>query len=48
MSTQVLLAIVTSVLALLTAGILGLVNGWISARAGIDENLRSLSTASEN
>lgn len=41
MSTQVLLAIVTSVLALLTAGILALVNGWISARAGIDENLRS-------
>lgn len=41
MSAQVLLAIVTGVLTLLSAGILALLNGWLSGRAGIDENLRS-------
>jgi hypothetical protein len=41
MSAQVLLAIVTGVLALLSAGILALLNGWLTGRAGIDENLRS-------
>lgn len=41
MSAQTLLAVVTGVLALLSAGILALLNGWISGRAGIDENLRS-------
>lgn len=39
MSAEVLLAIVTG--ALLSAGILALLNGWLSGRAGIDENLRS-------
>src|SRR6266702_3264739 len=41
MSAQVLLAVVTGVLALLSAGILALLNGYLSGRAGIDENLRS-------
>jgi hypothetical protein len=41
MSSQVLLAIVTGILGLLTAGVLALFNSWIGARAGIDENLRS-------
>jgi hypothetical protein len=41
MSSQVLLAIVTGILGLLTAGVLALFNVWIGARAGIDENLRS-------
>jgi hypothetical protein len=41
MSPQILLAIVTGVLGLMTAGILALVNSWITTRAGIDENLRS-------
>jgi hypothetical protein len=40
MSRDLVLAIVTAVLGLLTAGILALVNSAISARAGIDENLR--------
>lgn len=31
---------VTGILGLLTAGILALVNNWITARAGVDENLR--------
>jgi hypothetical protein len=34
------LAIVTGALGLLTAGILALVNSWISARVGVDETLR--------
>lgn len=41
MSSQVLLAIVTGFLGLLTAGVLALFNAWIGARAGTDENLRS-------
>ena len=41
MSTQVWLAIITGLLGLLTAGFLALLNAWISARAGVDENLRS-------
>ena len=41
MSGQASLAVITSILGLLTAGILALVNSWISARAGLDENLRS-------
>jgi hypothetical protein len=40
-SAQVWLAIVTGVLSLVTAGFLALLNAWISARAGVDENLRS-------
>jgi hypothetical protein len=41
MPSQIILLIVTSVLGLLTAGILALVNNWITARSGIDENLRN-------
>ncbi|MGR6320718.1 hypothetical protein Q2K19_22210 [Micromonospora soli] len=41
MSTQILRVVATAVLGLLTAGILALVNSWISARAGIDETLRN-------
>ncbi|MEV6412732.1 hypothetical protein [Kribbella sp. NPDC051718] len=40
MSTELTRAVVTGVLALLTAGVIALVNSWISTRAGIDENLR--------
>jgi hypothetical protein len=32
---------VTAVLGLLTAGVLALVNAWITARAGVDEDLRT-------
>jgi pimeloyl-ACP methyl ester carboxylesterase len=38
---QIWLAIITGLLGLLTAGFLALLNAWISARAGVDENLRS-------
>lgn len=41
MSGQASLAVITTILGLLTAAILALVNSWISARAGVDENLRS-------
>ena len=41
MPSQVTPVIVTSLLGLLTAGILALINNWITARAGIDENLRN-------
>lgn len=41
MSAQVWLAIITGLLGLLTAGFLALLNAWISARAGVDEILRS-------
>ncbi|MFI5708183.1 hypothetical protein [Kribbella sp. NPDC051620] len=40
MSSELMRAVVTGVLALLTAGVIALVNSWISTRAGIDENLR--------
>ncbi|WP_328322653.1 hypothetical protein OHA70_28050 [Kribbella sp. NBC_00382] len=40
MSTELTRGVVTGVLALLTAGVIALVNSWISTRAGIDENLR--------
>jgi hypothetical protein len=40
-STEIAIALVTSVLGLLVAGILALTNSWISTRAGIDENLRN-------
>ena len=40
MSTNIFLAIVTGIIGLLSAGILALINSGISARAGIDENLR--------
>ena len=40
-STEASVAVLTGVLALLTAGIVALINSWITARAGIDENLRS-------
>jgi hypothetical protein len=39
-SPEVSLAVVTGVLSLVTAGILALVNSWMSTRAGIDESLR--------
>ena len=41
MSAQISPAIVTGMLALLSAGVLALLNSWISVRAGKDENLRS-------
>jgi hypothetical protein len=41
MSAQVWLAIITGLLGLLTVGFLALLNAWISARAGVDEDLRS-------
>src|SRR5882757_5711146 len=41
MSTHILLVIVTSVLGLITAAILALINSWVSTRAGVDENLRT-------
>src|SRR5215217_113127 len=41
MPSQVTLVIVTSLLGLLTAGILALINNWITARSGVDENLRN-------
>jgi hypothetical protein len=40
-SSAVLLAIVTGTVGLLSAGILALINSSVSARAGIDENLRA-------
>lgn len=41
MSSELMRAVVTGVLALLTAGVIALINSWISTRAGIDENLRN-------
>lgn len=41
MSAEVTLAVISGVLGLLTAGVLALFNSSISARAGIDENLRA-------
>jgi hypothetical protein len=41
-SPEVTLALVTGLLGLLTAGILALINSWVTSRAGVDENLRSL------
>ncbi|NGO43049.1 hypothetical protein [Streptomyces ureilyticus] len=41
MSAEMSRVLVTGGLALLTAFILALINNWISARAGVDENLRS-------
>ena len=41
MSPESSRALVTAVLAVLTAAILALVNSWISARAGVDEELRA-------
>ena len=41
MSAQVWLAIITGLLGLLAAGFLALLNAGISARAGVDETLRS-------
>jgi hypothetical protein len=40
-SGDISLAVVTAVLGLLTAGVLAVVNNWINARAGVDENLRT-------
>ena len=41
MSAQISPAIVAGMLALLSAGVLALLNSWINVRAGKDENLRS-------
>jgi hypothetical protein len=41
MPKEVSLAVVTAVLGLLTAGVLALINSWITTRAGIDVDLRS-------
>jgi hypothetical protein len=40
-SSEAWLAIISGLLGLLTAGFLALLNAWISARAGVDEVLRS-------
>jgi len=40
MPHDVVLALITAVVGLVTAAVLALVNSWISARAGVDENLR--------
>ncbi|MEV6266726.1 hypothetical protein AB0L64_06155 [Kribbella sp. NPDC051936] len=40
MSAELIVALATGLLALITAGVGALINSWITARAGVDEDLR--------